>query len=83
MKAQYGNNTLPTIEVTDSLSDVDLSVFAQYQERSLKAMNALQGEIVNSVRIDKNAVSEFTNASESRKKLDIDASQISYKSMKP
>lgn len=83
MKAQYGNNTLPTIEVTDSLSDVDLSVFAKYQERSLKAMNALQGEIVNSVRIDKNAVSEFTNATENRKKLDIDASQISYKSMKP
>jgi hypothetical protein len=83
MKAQYGNNTLPTIEVTDSLSDVDLSVFAQYQERSLKAMNALQGEIINSVRIDKNAVSEFTNATENMKKLDIDASQISYKSMKP
>lgn len=83
MKAQYGNNTLPTIEVTDSLSDVDFSVFAQYQERSLKAMNALQGEIVNSVRIDKNAVSEFTSVKESRKKLDIDVSQISYKSMKP
>lgn len=83
MKAQFGNSTLPSIEISDSISDIDLAVFAQYQERGLKAINTLQNEIVNSVRLDKDAVSEFTNAAAKRKDLDIDSSQISYKAMKP
>lgn len=81
MRATFGND-IPTMEV-DSLSDVDMSVFAEYQARTAKAVSNLSNEIVSAARIDRQAVAEFTGEVENRKNLKIDDNEISFKAVKP
>ncbi len=81
MRATFTND-LPEIEV-DSISDLDMDIFKQFQERSLKAAQNLSSEVVNAVRMDRRASDDFVKEFGKRTELEIDPSTISFRAMKP